>query len=55
VDETIVALTKLYRLLPGDLIYTGTPEGVGAVRSGDVLVGTIGGLDDLRITIGNQA
>jgi fumarylpyruvate hydrolase len=54
VDETIVALTKLYRLQPGDLIYTGTPEGVGAVHTGDVLVGTIGGLDDLTITIGDR-
>jgi fumarylpyruvate hydrolase len=52
VDETIVALTKLYRLQPGDLIYTGTPEGVGAVQSGDVLVGAIGGLGTLTITIG---
>jgi fumarylpyruvate hydrolase len=52
VDETIAALSKYYRLQPGDLIFTGTPEGVGAVVPGDVLVAQIAGLEDLTVTIG---
>jgi fumarylpyruvate hydrolase len=52
VADTIAALSKYYRLVPGDLIYTGTPEGVGAVQPGDVLDASIGALDPLRITIG---
>ena len=52
VDETIAALSALYRLQPGDLIFTGTPEGVGAVKSGDRLVGSIGGLGSVTVTIG---
>lgn len=41
VSESIAALSKLHRLYPGDLIYTGTPAGVGAVVSGDVMVGEV--------------
>ncbi len=52
VDETIAALSKLYPLKAGDLIFTGTPEGVGAVVPGDVLVGSIAGLGQLTVTIG---
>jgi fumarylpyruvate hydrolase len=40
------------KLAPGDLIFSGTPEGVGAVRKGDRLVGHVDGLDDLVVTIG---
>jgi fumarylpyruvate hydrolase len=55
VDETIAALSKLYTLHPGDLIFTGTPEGVGAVVPGDVLVAEIAGLSGLNVTIGPPA
>ena len=41
VPEIIADLSRLYHLEPGDLIYTGTPEGVGAVNAGDVLEGSI--------------
>jgi fumarylpyruvate hydrolase len=41
VPAVIADLSKYYHLLPGDLIYTGTPEGVGAVRANDELVGSI--------------
>jgi fumarylpyruvate hydrolase len=51
VDETIVALSRLYTLRPGDLIFTGTPEGVGAVVPGDTLAATIAGLSPLTVTI----
>ena len=51
VAETIAALSTLVELCPGDLIYTGTPEGVGAVVRGDHLQGHIDGLPELNITI----
>jgi fumarylpyruvate hydrolase len=54
VDETIAALSSLYRLQPGDLIFTGTPEGVGPVVPGDVLVASIDGLSTLSVTIGER-
>lgn len=47
VPEIISELSKQYELQPGDLIYTGTPEGVGAVHRGDTLVGEIEGLEPL--------
>lgn len=51
VAETIAALSKLVGLAPGDLIFTGTPEGVAAVVRGDTLVGSIDGLSELRTTL----
>ncbi|MHA1571494.1 MAG: fumarylacetoacetate hydrolase family protein, partial [Alphaproteobacteria bacterium] len=51
VPETIEHLSALVGLAPGDLIYTGTPEGVSAVVAGDKLHGHIDGLTDLHITI----
>lgn len=44
-------LSQYYELLPGDLIFTGTPAGVGAVRVGDVLLGRIEGLGQLSVRI----
>jgi fumarylpyruvate hydrolase len=52
VPETIAFLSRHMELAPGDLIYSGTPEGVNAVRKGDKLVGHVDGLEDLVITIG---
>lgn len=52
IAETIEHLSGAWELQPGDLIYTGTPEGVGAVVGGDVLVGQITGLPELRVQIG---
>jgi fumarylpyruvate hydrolase len=51
VNETISHLSKYYTLAPGDLIYTGTPEGVGAVVRGDLLVGGVAGLGTLQVRI----
>ena len=51
VSETIAHLSTYFELAPGDLIFTGTPEGVGAVVSGDLLEGRIDGLGDLRVRI----
>ncbi len=50
--EIIAHLSTLYTLQPGDLIMTGTPAGVSAVRPGDVLEGGIEGLAPLNTTIG---
>ena len=51
VPETIAYLSGLVRLAPGDLIFTGTPEGVGAVKRGDVLEGRVADLPMLRTRI----
>jgi fumarylpyruvate hydrolase len=51
IAETIHWLSKFVTLAPGDLIYTGTPEGVNSVVSGDVLEGRIDGLSPLSLTI----
>lgn len=51
VHEIVSELSKQYRLFPGDLIYTGTPEGVGPVQRGDQLVGRIEGLAPLQVEI----
>jgi fumarylpyruvate hydrolase len=51
VPEIVANLSQFYHLEPGDLIYTGTPEGVGAVQSGDVITGEIEGLANLLLTV----
>lgn len=51
VAELVADLSTLYHLMPGDLIYTGTPAGVGPIASGDVLEGSIDGLEPLYLTI----
>jgi fumarylpyruvate hydrolase len=51
IPDTIAFLSEYYRLQPGDLIFTGTPAGVGAVKQGDVLVGAVEGLGELKVTI----
>ena len=51
VAETIAYLSKLVRLAPGDLIFTGTPEGVAAVGRGDVLEGVVDGVGTVRTKI----
>jgi fumarylpyruvate hydrolase len=49
VAETIAYLSKYFRLEAGDLIYTGTPEGVGPVVRGDTMVGGVDGLGTLSV------
>ena len=51
VPEIVAELSTYFELRAGDLIFTGTPEGVGPVQRGDSLVGGIDGLETLRITI----
>ncbi len=52
VPEMIAYLSTFYHLAPGDLIYTGTPAGVGPIAAGDHLVGTIDGLTPVELKIG---
>jgi fumarylpyruvate hydrolase len=52
VAEIISNLSRAYALHPGDLIFTGTPAGVGAVVPGDALLGRIDGVGALDIRIG---
>jgi fumarylpyruvate hydrolase len=51
VPEAIAELSTFFRLLPGDLIFTGTPAGVGRIEAGDEITGGIDGIDEIRITI----
>ncbi|MFZ3140152.1 fumarylacetoacetate hydrolase family protein [Polaromonas sp.] len=51
IGETIEHLSAAWELQPGDLIYTGTPEGVAAVVAGDTLSGEVTGLEPLSIKI----
>jgi fumarylpyruvate hydrolase len=51
VAETIEQLSAAWTLQPGDLIYTGTPEGVGAVVRGDTLTGGIEGLQGISVRV----
>jgi fumarylpyruvate hydrolase len=52
VPEIIAHLSGFYHLGPGDLIFTGTPAGVGPVAPGDLLAGAIEGVGELTVTIG---
>ncbi len=51
IAETIEHLSSAWTLQPGDLIYTGTPEGVGAVVQGDLLEAGIDGLGTLHLRV----
>ena len=51
VAESVAELSTLFRLEPGDLIFTGTPAGVGPVNVGDRVTGGIEGIDEIAINI----
>jgi fumarylpyruvate hydrolase len=51
VPEIIMALSELFELRAGDLVFTGTPEGVGALQRGDEVVVRIGPLPELRFSV----
>lgn len=51
IAETIAQLSAAWELQPGDLIYTGTPAGVGAVVPGDTLKGSISGLTGIELKV----
>ena len=52
IRELIADLSKFYHLQPGDLIFTGTPEGVGAVGAGDRIDGHIAGVGEITLHVG---
>ena len=52
VPEIISHLSRYYHLVPGDIILTGTPAGVGPVVAGDVIAGGIDGLEPVQLTLG---
>jgi len=52
IPELLADLSKFYHLEPGDLIYTGTPEGVGPVKPGDRITGHVDNVGDIALTIG---
>jgi fumarylpyruvate hydrolase len=49
VPEVIANLSTYFTLMPGDLIYSGTPEGVGKVERGQTITGGIDGLGELKV------
>ncbi|NDH52170.1 MAG: FAA hydrolase family protein [Betaproteobacteria bacterium] len=51
IAETIEHLSAAWELKPGDLIYTGTPEGVAAVVAGQTMVGGVAGLQAIRVQV----
>ncbi|ROZ79905.1 FAA hydrolase family protein [Ramlibacter sp. WS9] len=53
--EIVSQLSRQYLLMPGDLIYTGTPAGVGALRPGDQVVAEAQQIGSVRISIGEPA
>lgn len=53
IRELIADLSRLYHLQPGDLVFTGTPEGVGPVLPGDRIDGHIEGVGEIRLQIAN--
>ena len=55
IREIIADLSLFYHLQPGDLIYTGTPEGVGAVVPGDHITGRLEGVGEIALTVGQPA
>ena len=50
--ELLADLSKFYHLEPGDLIFTGTPEGVGALQPGDRIDGRIEGVGEIMLQVG---
>jgi len=51
VPEIVAHLSRYYRLEPGDLVYTGTPDGVGPVGPGDRIAGSIAGVGEIALAI----
>ncbi|MFZ2430464.1 MAG: fumarylacetoacetate hydrolase family protein, partial [Lutibacter sp.] len=51
IDELIAYVSQFFTLKKGDILFTGTPEGVGKVSENDVLVGILNGVEAFRITV----
>ncbi len=55
VPEALAELSTFFALAPGDLVFTGTPAGVGPLEVGDKITGGIDGIDEIAITIGKKS
>jgi fumarylpyruvate hydrolase len=51
VAEQIAYLSSYFELVPGDVIFSGTPDGVGAVTQGQTIVGAIEGLGEIKLRV----
>jgi fumarylpyruvate hydrolase len=51
-EEVVAHLSRYYHLVPGDVVMTGTPAGVGPVTAGDEITGGIDGLAPIKLSIG---
>jgi 2-keto-4-pentenoate hydratase/2-oxohepta-3-ene-1,7-dioic acid hydratase in catechol pathway len=52
VAELIAYATSFYTLFPGDVIMTGTPEGVAPIQPGDVMHARVGGIGEMKVFVG---
>jgi fumarylpyruvate hydrolase len=52
IPELLVDLSRFYHLRPGDLVFTGTPEGVGPVQPGDRIEGSVEGVGTIALNVG---
>ncbi|MDO9275220.1 MAG: fumarylacetoacetate hydrolase family protein, partial [Lutibacter sp.] len=51
IDELIAYVSQFFTLKKGDVLFTGTPEGVGKVSDNDVLTGILNGVESFRINV----
>ena len=51
IPNQIAFLSTLFELKAGDLIFTGTPAGVGAIKKGDMMRGHVDGVGDLEVAV----
>jgi fumarylpyruvate hydrolase len=51
INETIALVSSSFGLLPGDIIFTGTPKGIGMTKKGDELSGGVDGLDTIKFLV----
>jgi 2-keto-4-pentenoate hydratase/2-oxohepta-3-ene-1,7-dioic acid hydratase in catechol pathway len=51
INELIAYVSQFFTLKKGDILFTGTPEGVGKVSENDVLTGTINGVESFKINV----
>jgi fumarylpyruvate hydrolase len=52
ISELLADLSKFYHLQPGDLVFTGTPEGVGPLQPGDRIDGRVDGVGSIALIVG---
>ena len=55
IADVVAICSEAVELQPGDLIYTGTPAGVGSVKAGQRLAGGVDGIGEIEVTIGEPA